>query len=74
MPAGQPINIDLYWNNTIISFAISNSSQITYTVPEEQHEVINDNWGNQEAWKNEDSWIPADDQDILDTQPQLHTS
>ena len=74
VPAGQPINIDLYWNNTIISFAISNPSQITYTVPEEQHEVINDNWGNQEAWKNEDSWIPADDQDILDTQPQLHTS
>ena len=74
VPAGQPINIDLYWNNTIISFAISDPSQIAYTVPEEQHEVINNNWGNQEAWGNEDGWIPADNQNVLDTQPQLHTS
>ena len=44
VPVGQPINIDLYRNNTIISFAISNPSQITYTVPEEQHKAINNNW------------------------------
>ena len=32
------------------------------------------NWKNQEAWENEDGWIPVDDQNVLDTQPQLHTS
>ena len=41
IPAGQSINIDLYHNNTILSFAISHPSQITYTVPEEQQGVIN---------------------------------
>ena len=35
VPTGQPINIDLYQNNTIISFAISDPSQIAYVVPEE---------------------------------------
>ena len=68
VPIGQPINIDLYQNNTIISFDISDPSQIAYTVPEEQHKAINNNWENQ------DGWIPADNWNILDTQPQLHTS
>ena len=74
VPASQPINIDLYRNNTIISFAISDPSQIAYTVLEEQHEVNNDNWGNQEAWENEDGWNHTDDWNKQETQPQLHTA
>ena len=74
VPAGQPINIDLYQNNTIISFAISDPSQITYIVSEEQHEAVNDNWENQEAWGNEDGWNHADDWNEQETQPQLHTA
>ena len=58
VPADQLINIDLYQNNTIISFAISDPSQIAYVVPEEQHEAVNDNWGNQEAWGNKDGLEP----------------
>ena len=74
VPAGQPINIDLYQNNTIISFSISNPSQITYTVPEEQHKAINNNWGNQEAWGNEDGWNHADDWNKQETRRQLYTA
>ena len=74
VPAGQPINMDLYWNNTIISFTISDPSQIAYIVPEEQYEAINDNWENQEAWGNEDGWNHADDWNKQETQPQLHTA
>ena len=74
IPAGQPINIDLYWNDTIISFAISDPLQIAYVVPEEQHEAVNDNWGKQEAWGNEDGWNHADDWNEQETQPQLHTA
>ena len=70
VPVGQPINIDLYRNNTIISFSISDPSQIAYTVSEEQHEAINDNWGNQEAWGNEDGWNHTDDWNEQETQPQ----
>ena len=61
IPAGQPINIDLYCNNTILSFTIPNPSLVSYIVPkgDEQEEV--DNWGNQEGWENEDGWNHADD-------------
>ena len=74
VPAGQPINIDFYRNNTIISFAISDPSQITYTVPEEQYEAINNNWENQEAWENKDGWNHTDDWNKQETQHQLHTA
>ena len=40
----------------IISFAISDPSQIAYVVPEEQHEAFNDNWGNQDGWNHADDW------------------
>ena len=74
VPAGQPINSDLYWNNTIISLAISNPLQITYVVPEEQHKAINDNWGNQEAWGNKDGWNHTGNWNEQEIQPQLHTT
>ena len=54
----------------IISFSISDPSQIAYTVSEEQHEAINNNWGNQEAWGNEDGWNHTDDWNEQETQPQ----
>ena len=55
-------------------FAIFDPSQIAYTVPEEQHEAINDNWENQEAWENKDGWNHADNWNKQETQPQLHTA
>ena len=57
----------------IISFAISDPLQIAYTVPEEQHKAINNNWGNQEAWENKDG-CHTDDWNEQEIQPQLHTA
>ena len=66
------MNIDCYRNNTILSFAISNPSQIAYITPEEHHEATNNNWGNQDNWGNEDGWNHTDDWTPAENQP--HTS
>ena len=66
------MNIDFYRNNTILSFAISDPSQIAYITPEEHHEATNNNWGNQDNWGNEDGWNHTDDWTPAENQP--HTS
>ena len=75
VPAGQPINIDLYCNNTILSFAIINPSLVSYIVLKgetQEQEKVDNSWGNQEGWGNEDSWDHADN--WTPAENQLHIS
>ena len=76
VPSGQPINIDLYRNNTVLSFAITDPSLVSYIVlqgeTQEQEEVDN-SWGNQEGWGNEVGWNHADDWTPAENQPHIST-
>ena len=77
VPAGQPINIDLYHNNTILFFAITDLSLVSYVVlkgeTQEQQEEVNNSWENQEAWGNKDGWNHADDWTPAENQSHIST-
>jgi hypothetical protein len=89
VPFGSPFNIDLYRDNTIISFAIYNPAELQYRTgpPQEkvrehnwdtnwnEEEEVNNNWDDHESQVNNDEgWNHADDWTAgLGNQPQLHT-
>jgi hypothetical protein len=80
VPAGSPLNIDLYHDNTIISLAIYNPAELSYcsnkTKETLEYPVENDwnnNWDDHEsqndnAWNHADDWTPG-----LGNQPQIST-
>jgi hypothetical protein len=88
VPSGSPFNIDLYRDNTIISFAIYNPAELQYRTGPPQEKVrehdwntnwneedeVNNNWDDHESQANNEGWDHADDWTAgLGNQPQLHT-
>jgi hypothetical protein len=89
VPSGLPFNIDLYHDNTIISFAIYNPAALQYRFGPPQGKVrehdwntiwnkedeVHNNWDDQESQVNNDEdWNHANDWTAgLGNQPQLHT-
>jgi hypothetical protein len=88
VPSGSPFNIDLYRDNTIISFAIYNPAELQYRTGPPQEKVrehdwntnwneedeVNNNWDDHESQANNEGWNHADDWTTgLGNQPQLHT-
>jgi hypothetical protein len=89
VPSSSPFNIDLYRDNTIISFAIYNPAELQYWFGPPQEKVrehdwntnwnaqddINNNWDDHESQVNNDEdWNHADDWTAgLGNQPQLNT-
>jgi hypothetical protein len=89
VPSGSPFNIDLYRDNTIISFAIYNPAELQYRFGPPQEKVhehdwntnwnaqddINNNWDDHESQvNNNEDWNHADDWTAgLGNQPKLHT-
>jgi hypothetical protein len=71
VPSGSPFNIDLYRDNTIISFAIYNPAELTYrfnstkeTLEYPVEDDWNNNWDDHEsqndnAWNHADDWTPG---------------
>jgi hypothetical protein len=80
VPAGSPLNIDLYCDNTIISLAIYNPAEHGYrsnTTKEKIEYSVEDDWNNNwddhesednNAWNHADDWTPG-----LCNQPQIST-
>jgi hypothetical protein len=88
VPSGSPFNIDLYRDNTIISFAIYNPAELQYRTGPPQEKVrehdwntnwneeneVNNNWDDHESQANNEGWDHADDWTAgLGNHPQLHT-
>jgi hypothetical protein len=89
VPSGSPFNIDLYCDNTIISFAIYNPAELQYWFGPPQEKVRehdwNTNWNTQDdvnnTWddhesqvNNDEDWNHTDDWTAgLENQPQLNT-
>jgi hypothetical protein len=88
VPSGSPFNIDLYRDNTIISFAIYNPAELQYRTGPPQEKVrehdwnanwneedeVKNNWDDHESQANDEGWDHADDWTAgLRNQPQLHT-
>jgi hypothetical protein len=75
VPSGSPFNIDLYRDNTIISFAIYNPAELQYRTGPPQEKVrehdwntnwnkedeVNNNWDDHESQANNEGWDHADD-------------
>jgi hypothetical protein len=80
VPAGSPLNIDLYRDNTIISLAIYNPAELSYRSNETKETLeypVEDDWNNNwddhesqndNAWNHADDWTPG-----LGNQPQIST-
>jgi hypothetical protein len=78
VPAGSPLNIDLYCDNAIISLAIYNPAEHGYrsnTTKEKIEYPVEDDWNNNwddhesednNAWNHADDWTPG-----LCNQPQI---
>jgi hypothetical protein len=89
VPSGSPFNIDLYRDNTIISFAIYNPAELQYRTgpPQEkirehdwdtnwnEEEEVNNNWDNHVSQVDNDAdWNQPDDWITgLASQPQFNT-
>jgi hypothetical protein len=81
VPSGSPLNIDLYHNNMIISFAIYNPAEFSYwsnstkeTLEEPAEDKWNNNWNDTKEQDNNEGWNHADDcTPGLGNQPQLNT-
>jgi hypothetical protein len=89
VPSGSPFNIDLYRDNTIISFAIYNPAELQYRTgpPQEkvrehdwntnwnEEEEVNNDWNNHVSQVDNDAdWNQPDDWITgLASQPQFNT-
>jgi hypothetical protein len=76
VPAGSPLNIDLYCDNTIISLVIYNPVELSYcsNTKETLKKPVNDNWDNHKDWDNNEGWNHVDNWTPgLGNQPQLNT-
>jgi hypothetical protein len=80
VPAGSPLNIDLYRDNTMISLAIYNPAELCYHSNETKEALeypVEDDWNNNwddhesqdnNAWNHTDDWTAG-----LGNQPELNT-